>query len=208
MPTSAGFVGIFYEKKLARIFRAVPVVFLHFNFYCMRILFTLLLVFPTLISSAQTEGIHWMSFSEAMVKRQSEPKKIFIDMYTDWCGWCKRMDVSTFAHPEVIKYMNAHYYAVKFNTEKENPITVGDSTYKLNPKYGRNGTHELAVELLQGKMSYPTFVFLDERFNLLSPLAGYQTPEQIEPVMRFFGEGIYLTTSWADYQKKFLPNWK
>ncbi len=173
----------------------------------MRTLLFILFFLPNLLP-AQTESIHWMSFTEAMAKRQMAPKKIFIDMYTDWCGWCKRMDANTFSHPEVIKYMNQHFYAVKFNTEKEGPIAVGDTTYKLNPQYGRNGTHELAVELLQGKLSYPTFVFLDERFNLLSPLPGYQTPDQIEPVLRFFAEGIYLTTSWADYQKKFVPSWK
>lgn len=173
----------------------------------MRILLSLFLLLPTLLP-AQTEGIHWMSFNEALAKRQTAPKKIFIDMYTDWCGWCKKMDASTFAHPALVKYMNEHYYAVKFNTEKEGPITVGDSTYRVNMKYGRNGTHELAVELLQGKMSYPTFVFLDERFNMLSPLPGYQTPDQIEPVLRFFAEGIYLKTAWADYQKSFVPSWK
>lgn len=173
----------------------------------MRYLLFLLLVLPSFLP-AQNEGIHWMSFTDAMAKRDKAPKKIFIDMYTDWCGWCKRMDASTFIHPEVVKYMNEHYYAVKFNAEKEGPISIRDSVYKVNPQYGRNGTHEIAVEMLQGKLSYPSFVFLDERFNMLSPLPGYQTPEQLEPVLRFFAEGIYLTTSWADYQKKFLPSWK
>jgi len=158
-------------------------------------------------SLAQNEQIQWMSFTEAMQKSQTAPKKIFIDMYTDWCGWCKRMVVTTFAHPEVIKYMNEHFYAVKFNTEKEGPITVNDSTYTLNPAYGRNGTHELAVTLLQGKMSYPTFVFLDERFNILSPLPGYQTPAQLEPVLKYFGNQYYLNSSWADYQQSFSGTW-
>ena len=173
----------------------------------MRFLISLLIILPSFLS-AQSPGIHWMSFNEAMAKRQSEPKKIFIDMYTDWCGWCKRMDATTFAHPEVVKYMNEHYYAVKFNTEKEGPISINDTTYVVNSKYGRNGTHELAVELLQGKMSYPTFVFLDERFNMLSPLPGFQTPEQIEPVMRYFSEGYYLKNTWDEYSKKFSPTWK
>ena len=173
----------------------------------MRFLISLLVFLPSILS-AQNEGIRWMSFTEAMAKRQTEPKKIFIDMYTDWCGWCKRMDATTFAHPEVVKYMNENYYAVKFNTEKEGPITVNDSTYVVNPKYGRNGTHELAVMLLQGKMSYPTFVFLDEQLNILSPLPGFKTPEQIEPVMRFFGEGHYLKSSWDAFSKNFSPTWK
>lgn len=54
----------------------------------MRFLIFLLVFLPSILS-AQSEGIHWMSFAEAMAKRQTQPKKIFIDMYTDWCGWCK-----------------------------------------------------------------------------------------------------------------------
>ncbi|MEZ5173952.1 MAG: DUF255 domain-containing protein [Bacteroidia bacterium] len=90
---------------------------------------------------SQTDQINWMSFSEALEHSRTQPKKVFIDMYTDWCGWCKRMDITTFKHPEVVKYINEHYYAVKFNTEKEGPITVNDTTYTLNPNRGRNGTH-------------------------------------------------------------------
>ncbi len=172
----------------------------------MRILLFLLLLSP-MMSTAQTEAIRWMSFTEAMEKNKTAPKKVFIDMYTDWCGWCKKMDVTTFADPNVAKYINEHFYAVKFNTEKEGPITVNDSTYKVNPTYGRSGTHELAVTLLQGKMSYPTFVFLDERFNILSPLPGYQQPAQIEPVLKYFGDDNHLKMAWTDYQKTFAPTW-
>jgi len=181
-------------------------VLLAIQYTIMRFILFLLLLSP-IISTAQTEAIRWMSFTEAMEKSKTAPKKVFIDMYTDWCGWCKRMDVTTFADPNVAKYINDHFYAVKFNTEKEAPITINDSTYKVNPAYGRNGTHELAVSLLQGKMSYPTFVFLDERFNILSPLPGYQKSDQIEPVLKYFGDNNHLKIAWLDYQKAFAPTW-
>lgn len=128
-------------------------------------------------------------------------------MYTDWCGWCKKMDVSTFSHPAVAKYINEHYYAVKFNAEKEGPISVKDSTYALNAAYGRNGAHELAVKLMKGRLSYPTIVFLDEKFNLLTPVPGYQKPDQIEPMLKYFGEQHYLTQSWTDFSNVFKGVW-
>lgn len=180
--------------------------FYNLKHFIMRLVLLFILITSPFLQ-AQTEQIHWMSFTEAMEKSKTAPKKVFIDMYTDWCGWCKRMDQTTFSDPNVIKYVNEHYYAVKFNTEKEGPITVNDSIYKINPAYGRNGTHELAVTLLQGKMSYPTFVFLDERFNILSPLPGYQQPAQIEPVLKYFGFDNHLKMSWADFQKSFVTTW-
>ena len=60
------------------------------------------------------EKIQWMDFEEAVSACTKQPKKIFVDVYTNWCGWCKKMDQTTFADPEVAKYMNENYYAVKF----------------------------------------------------------------------------------------------
>jgi len=169
-------------------------------------LFLFLLLLVSTGSSCQE--IEWISFSKAMELNKIAPKKIFIDFYTDWCGWCKRMDATTFANQMVVQYMNEHFYAVKFNAEKEEPIAVGDSIYKINTAAGRNGTHQLAITLLNGKLSYPSFVFLDEKFNLLSPLQGFQTPDQFEAPLKYFGENVYLRNSWADYQKTFQGSFK
>ena len=79
--------------------------------------------------NAQTEhekydpnGIHWMSFEQAVALNDKAPKKIFIDTYTQWCGWCKRMDASTFKDTAVVRYMNDHYYAVKLDAETKDTI--------------------------------------------------------------------------------------
>jgi hypothetical protein len=64
---------------------------------------------------------------EAIAKNKVEKKKIFIDLYTDWCGWCKKMDASTFLEPKLVEYMNKNYHCIKFNTEKEGPIKIADS---------------------------------------------------------------------------------
>lgn len=173
----------------------------------MKLFISIVLLLVSINLNAQQTPIQWMSFTEAMEKSKTEPKKIFIDMYTDWCGWCKKMDASTFSDPQVAAYINEHYYAVKFNTEKEGQITVNDSIYTINAKYGRKGTHELAVRLLNGKLSYPTFVFLDERFNILSPVPGYQQVSQIEPILKYFGEQYYLNESWKEFSETFKGTW-
>ena len=64
------------------------------------------------MSAMAQEKIQWMSFEDAVERCAKEPKMVFIDVYTDWCGWCKRMDQSTFANPVIAKYMNEHFYAV------------------------------------------------------------------------------------------------
>ena len=88
------------------------------------------------------EKIQWMSIEKAYELTQSEekPKKIFIDVYTDWCGWCKRMDKATFQKPEVAAYMNEHYYNVKFNAEQKEDITILNNTFTFIAQ-GQRGYH-------------------------------------------------------------------
>jgi thioredoxin-related protein len=132
---------------------------------------------------AQAQKIEWMSF-EAAIDAQAkadQPKKIFIDVYTDWCGWCKKMDKETFNNPEVAVYMQQHFYMVKLDGEGKKPIVFRGKTFSFVPS-GRNGYHELAAGLMQGQLSYPTVVFLNEQAELLSPVPGYHPPESFMPI--------------------------
>ena len=125
-------------------------------------------------------AVHWYTLEEALAANEDEPKKIFIDMYTDWCGWCKVMDKKTFTNTDVITKLNADYYPVKFNAEKEAPVTFKGRSYKLIA-YGPKGIHELAYSLLDRKPSYPSFVVLDANLDRLNIIKGYLTPERFLP---------------------------
>lgn len=146
------------------------------------------------------EKIQWMSIEDAyeLTLKEENPKKIFIDVYTDWCGWCKRMDKATFQNEEVATYMNEHYYNVKFDAEQKESVEILGNTFKFVPQ-GNRGYHELAAALLNGKMSYPTVVFLNRKFEMLSPVPGYQEPVAFINIAKYFGDNIYLETSWQDY---------
>ncbi len=145
------------------------------------------------------ELVNWLEFEEAVERNSQSPKKIFLDMYTSWCGWCKRMDATTFSDSTVADYMNRHFYSVKFNAERKDSIFFKDRYFAFKPEYKSN---ELAAILMNGKMSYPTSVFLDSSSNLIGPVPGYLTPEQILPVLRYFAEDLYLKTSWDEYMKE------
>ena len=135
--------------------------------------------------------IKWMTIEEAFAATQKKPKKIFIDVYTDWCGWCKKMDRDTFEKTEVANYMNEHFYAVKFNAEQTDDVVLGDQTFKFIAQ-GRRGYHQLAAALMNGKMSYPTVVVLNEKFQLLQPIPGYRGPDEMKKVLAFFAEDKHL----------------
>lgn len=149
------------------------------------------------------EGIHWYSFTEAVELNKKNPKKIFIDVYTDWCGWCKVMDKSTFPNPVIVKLLNKNFYCVKLNAEMKDTVRFNNVTFiNPNPTVSRS-THQLAASLLNNQLSYPTTVYLDENINMLQAIPGYQKPEQLEPILVFLGEGKYKTTSWDEFIKSY-----
>ncbi|WP_437441006.1 thioredoxin family protein [Sinomicrobium kalidii] len=164
--------------------------------------FILLMLMGMFTAFAQEEGlaVKWLDWEEAIEKVENEdtPKKIFVDVYTDWCGWCKKMDKNTFANPEVAAYMRNKFYMVKLDGEGKEAIEYNGRTFKYVPS-GKRGYHELAAALLQNRFSYPTGVFLNEKQQLLSPVPGYQGPDKFLKVARYFGDNIYETTSWEEY---------
>ena len=154
------------------------------------------------INQESTSTVNWMTFEEAVEQSKIERRKIFIDVYTDWCGWCKVMDRKTFSEASIAAYLNEKYYPVKFDAEQEDEVSFNDHTFKFVPN-GRRGYHELAVTLLQGKLSYPTVVFLDEDFNMIQPLPGYREPKDFHPILQYFGEDQYKVMKWDEFQAKY-----
>ena len=133
--------------------------------------------------------INWLTWEEAMTAMENEPKKVFIDVYTDWCGWCKRMDASTFTDSDVIEYMNENYYAVKFDAEGKGDKEFRGRTLTYRANAGRRGVHELAIVLLNGRLGYPSFVYLDEAQNSLKVSPGYKTPDVLLAEMKAVASG-------------------
>lgn len=156
------------------------------------------------LSGMAQEKIQWISFSEAVQRCTVEPKMVFIDVYTDWCGWCKRMDQTTFAHPVIAKYMNENFYAVKFDAERQDTVSFqGRSFYGTMRPDGRKGTHQLAYALLSGKMSYPSYVIMNEQMQIIQVIGGYIEAKQFEPMIHFFGDGAYKSMSGEDFLNEF-----
>lgn len=144
--------------------------------------------------------INWLTWEEAQVKNQAEPRKFIVDVYTKWCGWCKKMDAATFKQPQIASYINSNYYAIKFDAETKSDITFKNKVYKYI-RQGSTGYHQLASEITFGRLSYPTIVFFDENLNIIQPLPGYQDPASLEKILKYFAEGYYKTTPWKKYQE-------
>ncbi|MBL7719576.1 MAG: DUF255 domain-containing protein [Flavipsychrobacter sp.] len=126
--------------------------------------------------------VNWMTLDEVQAAMKKEPRKVLIDFYTSWCGWCKVMDRKTYSNPDVIKYINEKFYAVKFDAERKDTVMFLGKAYSF--PIGNNA-NELALELLQGRLSYPSTVFLTEGFQSPTVVPGYLDVGKMEMVLKF-----------------------
>ncbi|MCB0618284.1 MAG: DUF255 domain-containing protein [Saprospiraceae bacterium] len=152
-------------------------------------------------SAAADAEFKWYTWDEAVAASAKSPKKIMVDVYTDWCGWCKRMDKSTFSDEGVQAFLKDKFYAVKLDAEQKEDINFRDYTFKWVDQ-GRRGVHELAVQLLQGRMSYPSIVYLNEDFEIITTSPGYKDVGGLMKELTFIGDEHYLTTDWQQYSQQ------
>ena len=155
-------------------------------------------------AAKETTHINWLSMDDLQTKMKEKPKKVYMDMYTDWCGWCKKMEASTFTNPDVIKYMNENFYCVRFNAERKDTFRFMGTQYYFDPSIKAN---TLAANLMRGKLSYPTSIIMEERYQNPQPIPGYQDVKTMELILTYFGSNAYKTTQFDAYQKSFKGTW-
>lgn len=149
--------------------------------------------------------INWVNIEEVEQLIKQKPKKILVDAYTDWCGWCKRMDKNTFENAEIAKYVNSNFYAVKLNAETKETLKFKGKDYEF-VKGKKRGHNLLAKELLKGRLSYPTISFLDEDLNLINAFPGYKSPQDFDALMNFINKNEFDKMGFTQYKASFKSN--
>ncbi len=134
-----------------------------------------------LSASLSAQDINWMSLEQAEAEMKNSPEKpLFIDFYTSWCGWCKKMDTSTFKEADVVKHINENYIPVKFDAESKDEVKFRGKTYKyVKPQTGGRGVNSFAYFSLRGKLSYPAYAVINQQGRLEKLLLGYMPKNQL-----------------------------
>ncbi len=154
--------------------------------------------------TGSADHVKWMNLSEASARLQNEKRPILIDLYTDWCGWCKIMDKKTYSNTKVARYLQENFYPVKVNAESRETMIWNGKSYNFNADFR---TNDFAVYVTQGRLEFPTTVIIPADGSEPQAIPGYLEPKDLELIVKYFGEGKYGKISFDEFQKSFKSSW-
>ena len=163
----------------------------HLRFPVVALAFVLMTAAAPPQEKGKANEIQWLDFDKAVATAKKERKLIVVDFYTDWCGWCKRMDKDTYGHADVVKYAREKLVMSKVNAESQEMT-----------KYKDNDLSYQQLALGFGVRGYPATIFINENGELLTSVSGYLKPDQFLPILEFLSEGHYKNMKFEDFMQR------
>jgi len=107
------------------------------------------------VDSAKRQ-LQWQSnLNNSKISARQKHKLIIVDVYTDNCHWCNRLEHETFQNPGLVSELGDRFIWLKLHAS-------------IN-----------AAELKPYKISgYPTVLVIDAQGKLVTSISGYLPPEQ------------------------------
>jgi thioredoxin-related protein len=157
----------------------------------LRPLLTSIVLVLSLPAATRAEPVAWRGWDEGLAAASSAGKPVLVDVYTDWCGWCKRMDRDVYARTEIGSYLNQHFVMVRLNAESAEHVTYAGRT--------------MGARALAGGFQvtgYPTTIFLRADGTHLVNVPGYLPAEKFMKLVRFIGDGhMDKGETWEEYSR-------
>ncbi|MEN8121782.1 MAG: DUF255 domain-containing protein [Bacteroidota bacterium] len=145
--------------------------------------------------------VKWKSIEEAFELNKKYPKKIFVNLYSNYNINCTMMRLKTYNNPQIADYLNKNFYCVNLDVKSQDTINLFEQKY-IN-EGASHGYHQLPISFLNGQMNFPAFLIFDEKSKFLDKKQEFMTPEAFEPIIKFVGSDAYKKQKWPDYLKSF-----
>lgn len=173
----------------------------------MKIKILLLIAFTILLGShSRAQQVKWQTIEQASkIDTKGNTQLYFVDFYTSWCGWCKKMDRETFTNPTVALILEKYYIPVKFDAEGNAEFTWNGTKYSnVDAAPGnRPNTHSFAKKILGAKMGFPSFVLFKSDQSQLTIIQGYQSANDMVMMLWYFASGDNKRYPFEKYQQIF-----
>ena len=149
-------------------------------------------VLPVPAAAAPAPGIAWRGWDRGLEEARASGRPVLVDVYTDWCGWCRRMKSEVYSRAEIRDYLGEHFVAVSINAEASDPARYEGRAFT---------SRSLAARF--GVSGYPTTVFLRPDGSHMVNVPGYVESARFLQVLRYIGEGhMERGVSFQEFSKR------
>ena len=154
-----------------------------------RVKYLLFVLFIAAFTGNITAVYAQSGFNDALSRAKNENKRVIVDVYTDWCGWCKKMDTEVYGNTDIVKIIEENFIFVKLDAE---------SSAKINYNGKQYSEQDLASYF--EATGYPTTVFLEPdgkliEFNYdsskMKNIPGFFKASEFKKILNFIKDGKY-----------------
>ena len=145
--------------------------------------------FGLLPMQAKAQTLRWTAFENLSDSLRKERRPLLVFIHTDWCKYCKMMEVRTFSDSALVQTLNQHFYCLDLDAEQNKTLVFLNRKYRFKPSGVGTGVHELAEVLgkEKGKLTYPTTVVFDQNLQLRARNVGFLEADKfLESVLKPF----------------------
>ena len=151
--------------------------------------------------------VNWKGFDVALEEARTTNKHIMVDVYTDWCGWCKRLDRETYADFSVREVLAESFVSSKLKGDSKKRIRVSPQTTSVGGRtllqFMNAETPTMTEkELTQRQLrvtGFPTILFLSADGKLITKLPGFKAANEFKNILNFVKDDLYEVMSYQDY---------
>jgi len=148
-----------------------------------------------LAGAGPAPGIAWRDWDRGLEEAKASGRPVLVDVYTDWCGWCRRMKADVYTRPEVRRYLDDHFVVVSLNAERADAAHYEGRAFT---------SRSLAARF--GVSGYPTTLFLRSDGGHLVNVPGYVESARFLQILRYIGDGhLDRGVSFKDFSQQSSP---
>ena len=138
--------------------------------------------FELLPVRAEAQTMRWTAFENLNDSLRKERRPLLIFIHTDWCKYCKMMEVKTFTDSTLVQTLNQHFYCLDLNAEQNKTLPFLNRKYRFKPSGVGTGVHELAEVLGKEKnqLTYPTTVIFNQNLQLQARIVGVRQAKELQ----------------------------
>lgn len=150
-----------------------------------------------------TGNVRWASFEEVDKLSKVIQKPLLISVHTSWCGWCKKMEHTTYKDPQITSYLNTYFYPISLDAETRDTIIFRGKNYTNPNPENKRSVNAIANEIMGQSKSYPTTVLMDHNYENAVVVPGFLTAKDMASFLVFYKEEIYKTENINNFRTDF-----